>query len=68
MRNLPVSVAEDEIEDMFTTADTDKDGKIGYKVECLLNFFYIMIYLIGVSNDDKSTKTTRGPQAYKSPV
>ena len=35
MRNLPVSVAEDEIEDMFTTADTDKDGKIGYKVKCL---------------------------------
>ena len=39
-----MSVAEDEIEDMFTTADTDKDGKIGYKVECLLNFFFY-IYL-----------------------
>ena len=33
-----MSVAEDEIEDMFTTADTDKDGKIGYKVECLFIF------------------------------
>ena len=38
-----MSVAEDEIEDMFTTADTDKDGKIGYKVECLLNLFCILI-------------------------
>ena len=63
-----MSVAEDEIEDMFTTADTDKDGKIGYKVKCLFNLFCILMFLIGVSNDDKSTKTTRGAQAYKSPV
>ena len=32
MRNLPVAVAEDEIEEMFAAADADKDGKIGYKV------------------------------------
>merc|ERR1712117_967130 len=31
MRNLPVAVTEDDIEDMFKTADTDGDGKIGYK-------------------------------------
>ena len=32
MRNLPVKVTEEEIEDMFAVADTDKDGKLGYKV------------------------------------
>ena len=32
MRNLPVEVTEEEIEDMFAVADTDKDGKLGYKV------------------------------------
>ena len=33
MRNVPVEVAEDDIDDMFKTADTDGDGKIGYKEE-----------------------------------
>ena len=33
MRNLPVAVAEDDIENMFAVADVDKDGKISYKVE-----------------------------------
>ena len=32
MRNLPVAVTEDDIEDMFAVADTDKDGRISYKV------------------------------------
>ena len=32
MRNLPVSVSEEDIGEMFDVADTDKDGKIGYKV------------------------------------
>ena len=32
MRNLPVAVAEVDIEDMFSVADVDKDGKISYKV------------------------------------
>lgn len=36
MRNLPVAVGEADIEDMFATADTDGDGKIGYKVESIL--------------------------------
>ena len=31
MRNLPVKVAEEDIEDMFAVADTDNDGKLGYK-------------------------------------
>ena len=36
MRNLPVEVGDDVIDDMFKTADTDGDGKIGYKVrDCL---------------------------------
>ena len=35
MRNLPVEVDEDDIEDMFNTADTDGDGKIGYKVQSI---------------------------------
>ena len=33
MRNLPVAVGEDDIEDMFNTADADGDGQIGYKVD-----------------------------------
>ena len=37
MRNLPVEVTEEEIEDMFAVADTDKDGKLGYKVLCYLS-------------------------------
>jgi Ca2+-binding EF-hand superfamily protein len=40
MRNLPVEVGEDDIDDMFKTADTDGDGKIGYKVE-----FFCIRYL-----------------------
>ena len=32
MRNLPVEVGEDDIEDMFNTADADGDGQIGFKV------------------------------------
>ena len=32
MRNLPVEVAEEDIDDMFAVADTDNDGKLGYKV------------------------------------
>ena len=36
MRNLPEEVAEDDIDDMFKTADTDGDGMIGYKVETFL--------------------------------
>ena len=33
MRNLPVEVAENDIDDMFAVADTDNDGKLGYKVQ-----------------------------------
>ena len=32
MRNLPEEVSEDDIEDMFDVADTDKDGRIGFQV------------------------------------
>ena len=32
MRNLPVNVGEDVIDEMFSVADLDQDGKIGYKV------------------------------------
>ena len=32
MKNLPVEVSDDDIEDMFTVADTDNDGKLGYQV------------------------------------
>ena len=32
MRNLPVSVSEQEIEEMFAIADTDRDDKISYEV------------------------------------
>jgi Ca2+-binding EF-hand superfamily protein len=32
MKNLPVEVSDDDIEDMFSVADTDNDGKLGYQV------------------------------------
>ena len=35
MRNLPVSVSEQEIEEMFAIADTDRDEKISYEVKPL---------------------------------
>ena len=35
MRNLPVSVSEQEIEEMFAIADTDRDDKISYEVNPL---------------------------------
>ncbi len=31
MRNLPVPVADEDIEQMFDYADTDKDGRLSYK-------------------------------------
>ena len=31
MRNLPVPVTEEDIDQMFEFADQDKDGKIGYR-------------------------------------
>ena len=31
MRNLPVPVEEEDIEEMFTYADRDNDGKLSYK-------------------------------------
>ena len=32
MKNLPVEVSDDYIEDMFAVADTNNDGKLGYQV------------------------------------
>jgi Ca2+-binding EF-hand superfamily protein len=40
MRNLPVPVADEDIDQMFDYADTDKDGRLSYKefqVNPLLN-------------------------------
>ena len=31
MRNLPVPVADEDIDQMFDYADTDKDGRLSYK-------------------------------------
>ena len=31
MKNLPIPVSEEDIDEMFTYADNDKDGKISYK-------------------------------------
>ena len=36
MRNLPVPVSEEEINEMFDFADKDKDGKINYRYYILL--------------------------------
>ena len=38
MRNLPVSVSEKDIEEMFKVADKNGDGKIGYKVQYFLRY------------------------------
>ena len=32
MRNLPVAVADTEIEEMFNAADTDQDNRLSYQV------------------------------------
>ena len=32
MKSLPETVLEEDIEEMFTFADTDGDGKLSYKV------------------------------------
>ena len=31
MKSLPVTVEDEDIEEMFVTADRDKDGKISYE-------------------------------------
>ena len=31
MKNLPVSVSDEDIEEMFEYADKNKDGKLSYK-------------------------------------
>ena len=33
MRNLPVPVNEEDIDEMFEYADKDKDGKINYRLQ-----------------------------------
>ena len=35
MKNLPVEVGDDLIEDMFMVADSDNDGKLGW-FQCLV--------------------------------
>ena len=37
MRNLPVPVSEEDIDDMFDFADKDKDGKINYRLRSYLS-------------------------------
>ena len=36
MKNLPVEVDDNVIDEMFAVADTDNDGKLGYKVSRML--------------------------------
>ena len=43
MRNLPVPVEEEEIDEMFEFADKDKDGKISYRWVLRLFVFIISI-------------------------
>ena len=45
MRNLPVEVAEEDIDDMFAVADTDNDGKLGYKVNLTV---FLMLLISGL--------------------
>ena len=54
MRNLPEAVAEEEIDEMFEVADTDKDGRISYKVNNLIvNLTVSSFFLSGLPEDDQ---------------
>ena len=46
MKNLPVEVADDVIDDMFAVADTDNDGKLGYKVNLTV---FLLLLISGLS-------------------
>ena len=35
MKNLPVPVLDEDVEEMFTFADTDGDGRLSYQVSTL---------------------------------
>ena len=46
MKSLPVPVTEEEIEEMFSFADSNKDGKLSYaefEVKSTLNSFCILL-------------------------
>ena len=43
MRNLPVPVNEEDIDQMFEYADKDKDGKINYRFHDTILFFNIFL-------------------------
>ena len=62
MRNLPVAVAEDDIDDMFNTADTDGDGKIGYKVNDLL---VTVVYIMNIKEFQNMINPPKPPEGPK---
>ena len=71
MRNLPVKVADKDIDEMFSVADADNDGKIGYKVSYhLKNRFNqeIKIFIVGLPEDGKPTQTSRETKTHQSRV
>ena len=57
MRNLPVPVSEEDIDDMFDFADKDKDGKINYRYKEAIfgvEFFYMLTLLQRIWDHDQS--------------
>ena len=56
MRNLPVPVNEEDIDEMFEYADKDKDGKINYRLRQKRNVFIINIF------DSSEFETMINPQ------
>ena len=61
MRNLPVPVGEEDIDQMFDFADKDKDGRISYRwgTEDVQDTLEIFIFQ-WVPDHDKSSQTPAG--------
>ena len=43
MKNLPVAVADEDIEEMFEFADKNKDGKLSYEEFLVTNCFAFLV-------------------------
>ena len=54
MRNLPVPVMEEEIDEMFNFADQDRDGKISWRCPLFLFSFFLVWLLFNFANQDRN--------------
>ena len=56
MRNLPVPVMEEEIDEMFNFADQDRDGKISWRCPLFLLSLLLFLLLFNFANQDRNWK------------